>query len=1045
LLADSGGYCGPLPRTFAEFAGDVIRANDPLARSLSATQRRLLLEELVAHLEAEGELGHFRRVLETRGFLEGLAAFLGELERAGISATTFARAACRKTPSPGPPSGKSGKPAMSPKDRCCARLFARLVRELRRQNLHDVEGRAWRALALLRQGQPQPFAAVRHVFVDGFADFTPAELGILRSLADHVEELWISLPNEPGDERAELFAQPRAVLERLSDLSPRVQWLPRGEGVLGTADRPAGLAHLERQLFRPVSRLEQSEDATGLECIEAPGALGEVRLVARRIKRLLLAGTPPEDVLVTTRDLPTYVHLVREVFEEYGIPVEIEGTDPLVRNPAIGVLLRALRLPEEDWPFGGLTALLRSTYLRPTWPEMANDPEMPLQAEALLRLLGEPRGREAYLTAVKRWAEQPQPGLEDEQAEESRRQQMHELARRCGSFLERFFHAWDAAPAVAVPTAHVAWMRNWADDLGISQAANEHERDRAALEQFWLELTQWAERSGAALDRKAFHRRLTTLASETGLPRTPTGPGRVRVVSAELARHLAVPYVFVLGLGERGFPRLAAPQPFFDESERLVFRERGVALPGAVEQMPGEMLLFFQIVTRARRLLVLSYPAVDERGQPLLPSSFLTAVLECFHSGAVAVERRSMLLEGYGSDVPLSPAELRVRAAAAWNAGETLTPALEPDLRANLEDAAKLVRLRLRDPQHNPYDGLFRDPAVIAELQRLFGPARVYSPTALEDYVACPFRFFLRHVLRLEPLEEPREEIESTRRGQVFHRALARLHRRLREAGVHEPTEEVEDHVQREVTAAVAEDLNRAPGPASKELWRIEGQRLLRLARRYRDHWRRFLAPWQERGLAPRPHFFEVAFGLPTAEGTPHPPLILQMEGIEVRVSGRIDRVDVVEMENGLGFWIIDYKTGRSSSYTSSDLATFRRLQLTLYALAVEEVLLTDRRARPLGLAYWLVGDKGPKVALPIRNAVGWLDEDQGWPQVREQLTKWIATLVANVRRGAFPLHPRQEGCTQTCPFGQVCRITQARSVVKAWELPLPTETAETP
>ena len=81
------------------------------------------------------------------------------------------------------------------------------------------------------------------------------------------------------------------------------------------------------------------------------------------------------------------------------------------------------------------------------------------------------------------------------------------------------------------------------------------------------------------------------------------------------------------------------------------------------------MLLFYQVVTRARRRLVLSYPAVDERGQELLPSSFLLAVLDCFHSGTVPVERRRMLIEGYDGDEPLSPAEYRVRLVRCGEVG----------------------------------------------------------------------------------------------------------------------------------------------------------------------------------------------------------------------------------------------------------------------------------------------------------------------------------------------------------------------------------------
>ena len=39
----------------------------------------------------------------------------------------------------------------------------------------------------------------------------------------------------------------------------------------------------------------------------------------------------------------------------------------------------------------------------------------------------------------------------------------------------------------------------------------------------------------------------------------------------------------------------------------------------------------------------------------------------------------------------------------------------------------------------------------------------------------------MEQVLKLQELEEPGEEVEQTRRGAAYHRALARLHRKLRE------------------------------------------------------------------------------------------------------------------------------------------------------------------------------------------------------------------------------------------------------------------------
>ncbi len=1025
-----GGAAGLRLRTFAELALEILADEGP-GWVPSAAQRRLLVEEVVAELHAHGELKHFGPVCDTAGFTEALQGMLADLQRGGVSAAALARAAYRKGCAGPAVARRIGGAAVGPADRERARLFARYLHAQRTLHWRDEAALEGLAAGVLSRHAATPFDEVRTVYLDGFSDFTPGQHALVDALAGRGVGVWVSLADEPGDERAELFAGPRRTRHALQRFSPVVE-----EPAPPPEQLPAGLAHLRRQLFRPLRRVVQGDDAAGLAFIEAPGLLGEVRLVARRVKTLL-AGTPAGEVLVVARDLGPYGGLLREVFAEYGLPLALGlPGDAVLRDPGVALLLRALRLGDDDFPFAGVTALLRHTFFRPAWPEAAG--ETPQRAEALLRLLGEPRGAAAYLAAVGRWAEQVQAGLEDEAAEESRRQKIHELSVACQPFLRRFFAAWDGAPARASLAEHLAWVRRFSDDLGILVEGR-------AFETFWREADAWQGRiAGVVLDRRTFLRRLTALAAAASVPH-PTrqlescdegAPGRVRALSAGEARHLPCDHVFLLGLGERGFPRPAGEPSLLEEADRAA-----LGLP-AGDDLAGEMLLFYQVCCAARRQLVLSFPASDERGQEMLPGPFLLAVRDCFAEGAVPTERRRMLIEGYADDVPLCDAEYRVRVGAAWPAG---SGELADDLRANLAGAAEAARQRFRTAEHGPYDGRFRDPLLVEWVGKQFGPHRVFSPTALEDYVACPFRFLLGHVLHLQPLEEPSEEIQVTRRGMAFHRALARLHQRLQAAGLHAPTPELESEVLREVAAAVDEDVSRAPSAASKELWRLEGRRLLRSAAKYPAHWGKFLEPWQKRGVTPRPHFFEVDFGLPALDGQPaHEALVVRSGGVEVRLSGRIDRVDLAELEGGLGFWVIDYKTGRSSHYTAGDLAQYRRLQLTLYALAVEGVLLAGSGARPLGLAYWLVTENGPKVVLPGRSAALWLDDGQRWPALREQLIGWVATLAGRIRQGAFPLAPRSELCTQTCPYGQVCRISQSRRIEKAWDLPLPGGETET-
>ena len=112
-------------------------------------------------------------------------------------------------------------------------------------------------------------------------------------------------------------------------------------------------------------------------------------------------------------------------------------------------------------------------------------------------------------------------------------------------------------------------------------------------------------------------------------------------------------------------------------------------------------------------------------------------------------------------------------------------------------------------------------------MRERFGGEKVISPTALETYVACPFRFLLEDVLHLEPLEEPGEDIEASDRGLVFHRTLAWLHRYLKEHGIHGPTADVDRLIREQLDEEVRKHSGHA-SRAARALWQIEGRALQR-------------------------------------------------------------------------------------------------------------------------------------------------------------------------------------------------------------------------
>src|SRR4029077_5732652 len=84
-------------------------------------------------------------------------------------------------------------------------------------------------------------------------------------------------------------------------------------------------------------------------------------------------------------------------------------------------------------------------------------------------------------------------------------------------------------------------------------------------------------------------------------------------------------------------------------------------------------------------------------------------------------------------------------------------------------------------------DGLVsRSETVRAIMARHTLGLRSYSPTALQNYARCPYRFFLQTIHGLAPREIPEaiDELDPLQRGSLIHAVQFDLFARLRQDGL---------------------------------------------------------------------------------------------------------------------------------------------------------------------------------------------------------------------------------------------------------------------
>lgn len=1091
------GWLAPNVMTFDRFAEATLECSSVAMRPIDRTMKRQLVRYLLDRLRGEGRLGHFGPIAQTSGLADMLCDWISEMKRLEIWPEQFGRA-CRAR-------------GMREKDRELLAIYEAYQQALTEHQLYDAEGRFWSARDWLSQcissgaeskqppaGLPRPWQGLRVVVVDGFSDFTRTQHEILELLARGGAELMVSLPLEAGAERDDLFAKPRATLEQFRRRFGELELveLPRPQ----PPPWPAA-AHLERRLFANPRQAEDAPDSQGLEIIAAAGRLAELEQVAARVKRLLLEGhARPGEIAVVFRSLAGNAELVREVFAARGIPVALESTETLESCPALRFLVRLLEMDIDDWPAEALLAVLRCNYFQPEWPDWQL-PGAARQVEEAIRVCGVSGGREQLIAALRRmssrssaWqAETPPAGAVGGGRESSQSVHSGELSAADGprfaqalSVLERLEAALAQLPEQASLAGWAAAWQGLAEEIGLLRAIEQLPPERAELAELdrvgWAHLMEvlpqsermfaWLGEQAPQLDRDEAIMGLRDVLAAESLPWSGEEWGRVRVLSAYSVRSLEVPYLFLAGLAEQAFPPPEREDRFYGETEREQLRAQGLPLPARLERGQEEMLLFYELVTRATRRLYLSYPALDEKSQPLLPSPYLREAELAMGRTGIARSEATDLSPIPEPDRLFSPAEFRLRAMAEALAGNPqrlagwLAAPASQAAAENLLAALHITALRQQRERFREAEGLLTSQAAQSWFAAHYGADRVFPATDLEAYACCPFAFVLERVMKIVPLEEMVVGVDLMARGLLVHNILAAFHRRVNErlGRPGSPLELSAAETSRLLAELIDECFRDVPDdPLRAALAEIDRRVISAWLRDYRQQYEEYQAACASHGAEMVPEMFEVSFGARRQGDDPASvDEALHCAGIEppVRIAGRIDRLDTGRLGDQAVFNVVDYKSGGGGKLKLENVLAGVELQLPLYALAAGELLLAKHNPVPLIVGYWRVSKGGfqgaalyelrqpaeapggpkkrvrrgtEKIVEPERPPTIAPSED--WEQMRMALPKIVDALARGIRRAQFPVFSQDDDCTRNCPYATLCRINQIRSLEKTWPL----------
>ena len=759
---------------------------------------------------------------------------------------------------------------------------------------------------------------------------------------------------------------------------------------------------------------------TATSIISVTDADEEVRAVVRRIAALLEGadGDPvPLDRIGVFHPTPDpYVRILEQQLAAAGIPANGPSRLRLSETVAGRTLLAALRLPSQQWRRDRVMALVSSAPLR-----VGDESARPATWEEISREAGVVQHRRDWpkkLTAYRSKLEADLALIDAEAAPGPHGHFTRLLADvdTLAGFVDSLAAGVDAveqsvgwpAKAQAALTLLHQLLGNrhpsWPDD---EQSALERVED-ALVRLGSLDALEPA----PPLD--VFVRALTAELDVTHGRKGRFGDG---VMYGPLASAVGLDFdaVFILGCIEG-----LCPSPRRDDA----------MLPDQVRELAGGELALRadRLHDQHRQFLAALATAPPHRRTVAAPRGSLRASRGPLPSrwlldSASAIEGAPVYATDYVERTDLHATVVPSHAAGVLTAPVAASLA-EHDIRALAQHlghrgsaathpAGRLVERGLaaqaarRSPDFTEWDGNLAGESIPSTGDRPL------SPTRLQTWAACGFRYYLGYTLGLSDREDPERiiELNPLDRGSAIHAALERFLLEAIESGLPEPDEPWSPADHARLQEILEEELDRLAdrGRTGRELlWRTNRSDLVRLLDGFL-----YADDAHRKATRSRAEQLEMRFGF--EDGTPPVRLTLP-DGRELSFRGAFDRAD----RSTDGRWhVTDYKTGKDDAYKGIDAkdptSGGTLLQLGLYAEAAIQHLGADE----VEAHYWVIN---PRTGTYGRHGYAWTEER------RDRFIEVLTAIADGIEGGAYPMVPGEynlfwqthDNCAY-CEFDGIC------------------------
>ncbi len=752
------------------------------------------------------------------------------------------------------------------------------------------------------------------IILDGFRDFSKQECECLKVMLSQADDVYITLCTCENPLKFSAFFHMYEFEKNICTLAAKANCAVKKISFSQKDNAfSSDIFALEKNLFSEcdVQLFESDKSVKVVKCRDLDD---ECKFVAAEIKNLVRSGGYRcRDIAIIERSNGVYKNTLINYLKGFGVPVFDDSRRQLSSEPLFIYVSSAV-----ECAFVGLTTESVMRYLKTGFSSLTLNEISKLEKYALMWGIGAKDWKRDFTMHPDGFGE----SFDDKSLK--RLEELNEIRKKAVLPILKLKKTCEGADGMAITEAVYNFLdescvKDKLFELSVSLEEEGFSVESARQEVSWNYLMYLLDimaslTNGKFCSLKRWNEMFLILVACGDIGEIPQGLDEVTIGSADRIRTEKLKVVFLVGCNKDEFPLVNVKNGILTDSDRVtLINEVGLEVrPPFEDTVNEEKFIAYCSVTAASERLYISYKANGSGGEILSPSEIVdTAVSSIKNLDYIAT---TSLPEEYFI-------ESEAAAFSVLSSNYINNNTLKSTLLKYFNDS-------------NSFGGKIASLETIAGKKsfafeksenstKLFGENIYLSASRVESFFNCPFAYFVRYGLGAEPLKTA--TLDPAQSGTIVHFLLEKV---LEEYPARVLVETDDSIIKTTVEGVLKEYLEEKMGGFEEK-----SKRFLFLFERFTEIAMVIISRLKvEFGVGEfQPQDFELKIG-----GEKIPAYELPLEKGSVKLTGYIDRVDLMEKDGVKYIRVVDYKTGKKE-FKLTELLDGLNIQMVLYLMALEK------------------------------------------------------------------------------------------------------------